>query len=195
MVSIVSPCYNGEKYIGVFLDSVLNQTYDNIELIVVDDGSRDNSAVIIHQYQKRFSDRGYELKYFFQVNMGQAAAINEGLKHVQGQYFMWADSDDIMMPQSVSEKVKYLKEHKEIDFVLSQEGVVQFGKEEEIIRITRRDHSNIRHDNLFADMIRGRNVVFGPGTVMVRMEKLKIVIKSWSLNIIRPVNQCFIRMF
>ena len=75
LVSIISPCYNGEKYLHRFLRSVLHQTYERIELILIDDGSEDGSRDIILSYQKQFEEKGYLFHYIYQKNSGQAAEI------------------------------------------------------------------------------------------------------------------------
>jgi glycosyltransferase involved in cell wall biosynthesis len=94
LVSILTPCYNTGKYIHRLLDSVLSQTYSAIEMIVVDDGSTDNSKDIIKSYIPKFEARGYDLKYLYQENSGQSVAIQKGLHLVNGKYLTWPDSDD-----------------------------------------------------------------------------------------------------
>ena len=76
LVSIITVFYNEEKYLGELLSSILNQTYDNIELICVDDGSNDGSHQIIEDYKKLFEEKHITLKYVYQENAGQAAATN-----------------------------------------------------------------------------------------------------------------------
>ena len=92
-VSIVTPCYNGEKYLERFLKSILNQSYGNIELIFINDGSTDQTEEIIKKYKEEFDLHNIELTYLFQENAGQAAALNTGLKYVQGVYLLFIDSD------------------------------------------------------------------------------------------------------
>lgn len=169
LVSIISPCYNGEKYLIPFMESVLGQTYDRIELIMVDDGSTDNSKEIILSYKDRFQVKGYELSYIYQKNSGAAAAINQGLKVFNGQYLMWVDSDDVLMNNNVSEKVQFLRQNKGKGFVLSQGIVVSEWDYNKKIRLLQRKHDS-QNDNLFEDLIYERNVVFGPGCIMVRRE-------------------------
>ena len=94
LVSILTPCYNGEKYIWRLLDSVIDQTYPNIEMFVIDDGSTDNSANLIKSYIPKFESKGYSLTYIYQENSGQAGAINTGLKKISGEYLVWPDADD-----------------------------------------------------------------------------------------------------
>ena len=93
-VSIIIPAYNAEKYVSRMLESILNQTYSNVECIIIDDGSTDNTYKTIQQYKEKFDKRRKVLKLLHQENKGQAAALNLGLKQVTGEYLIWADSDD-----------------------------------------------------------------------------------------------------
>jgi len=94
LVTLLTPCYNMENYIHRLLDSVLEQSYPKIEMIVVDDGSTDKSAQIIKEYISKFENRGYMLRYAYQQNAGQSVAIQNGLKEVRGDYLAWPDADD-----------------------------------------------------------------------------------------------------
>ena len=125
LVSIISPCYNGERYLVPFLDSVFAQTYSLIELILVDDASVDHTQDIVKSYIPLFQSRGYTLTYLRQEeNKGQAAAINTGLKFVSGEYLSWMDSDDILYPEAIEKKICFLKKNMELDFVLCSGEVV-----------------------------------------------------------------------
>ncbi len=111
-VSIISPCYNGSRYISRMLESILKQEYENIELICVNDGSTDNTEEIIHSYENKFSRCGKSIKCVSQPNKGQAAALDNGLKHISGEYLAWIDCDDYILPSSISKKVDYLQGNK-----------------------------------------------------------------------------------
>lgn len=89
-VSVIVPVYNMEKYLKKCLDSLVNQTLDGIEIIIVNDGSTDNSQKIIEEYSKKHKN----IKSFFQKNHGQAAARNFGLEKASGKYISYVDSDD-----------------------------------------------------------------------------------------------------
>ncbi len=167
LVSILSPCYNGEKYLPIFLNSVLDQTYTNIELCLVNDGSTDNTQNIIEDYLSRFKERGMILKYAYQENSGQAEAINQAMKMFSGDYIMWSDSDDILTSDNVEKKIDFLEKNTEYGFVLSQYASVSENDTDKMIGITGRKHEGTE-DKVFEDMVDGRNIVFGPGTVMVR---------------------------
>lgn len=105
LVSLLTPCYNTARYLPRLLDSVLSQSYPKIEMIVVDDGSTDDSAAVIASYQKPFEAKGYALRLIQQENQGQSAAINHGLKEVHGDYLAWPDSDDYYASDSAIEQM------------------------------------------------------------------------------------------
>lgn len=89
------------------------QDYPNIELIVVDDGSTDQSGAIIKSWSQRFEQRGMKLKYVYQNNSGPGSATDTGLKYVTGSYLTLLDADDIYLPGAISKKAKFLDEHPE----------------------------------------------------------------------------------
>ncbi|MDD7740974.1 MAG: glycosyltransferase family A protein, partial [Lachnospiraceae bacterium] len=74
LVSIVTPCYNGEKYIGRFLESIIRQSYSKLELVIINDGSTDETERVIYDYQEKLEQRDIQFVYQYQENAGQAAA-------------------------------------------------------------------------------------------------------------------------
>lgn len=101
-VCVIMPCYNGEKFIGEAIESVLNQTYNNWELIIVDDGSTDNSKEVIKRY---FNDN--RIKYIaHKENRGIPAARNTGIKASKGEYIAFLDQDDIWLPEKLKEQIE-----------------------------------------------------------------------------------------
>ena len=120
LVSIISPCFNGEYFVSRFLNSILQQSYDNIEVIIIDDGSTDNTANVINSYKDKFSERNFTLNYIYQEHAGQSAAINQGLKIFNGDYMTWFDSDDFMTPDSIEKRVNFLEENPQYDFCICQ---------------------------------------------------------------------------
>ncbi len=167
LVSIVSPCFNGEHYVSRFLDSVLNQTYQNIELILINDGSSDNTESVILSYEGLFRNRGYSFIYITQQNSGQAAAINKGLEIFKGSYLTWPDSDDVLHPENIRLKVEFLQHNESFDMVLCKARIID-EKSQEVIGSLERD-PDIGGD-LFLDLITERNVYFAPGGYMVRSQ-------------------------
>ena len=109
LVSVITPCYNVANTLVCYLQSLLNQTYENIEVIAVDDGSTDETANILKKYISIFSQHRMTLKYIYQKNSGLGAAINTGLKYVSGEYLCWADPDDFYIPTSIEKRIKILQ--------------------------------------------------------------------------------------
>ena len=107
LVSVVSPCYNGEDYISRYMDSILKQTYRPIEVILVNDGSADKTEEIINSYASVFERSDIILKVITKNNEGSGAAVNDGLKHITGEYLIWPDSDDFLFPESIEKRVKF----------------------------------------------------------------------------------------
>lgn len=94
MISIIIPIYNAEKYLSRCIDSVLSQTYSDIELLLINDGSKDNSGAICKEYARKDS----RIRIFYKENGGVSSARNLGLNNAIGEYVMFVDSDDYMLP-------------------------------------------------------------------------------------------------
>jgi glycosyltransferase involved in cell wall biosynthesis len=99
LFSIIVPVFNRFALIGESLDSVKAQTYRPIEIIVVDDGSTDDTADVIHQWAKQNEETGLKLEYVYQQNTGPAAARNRGIQAISGEYVQYLDSDDRLHPE------------------------------------------------------------------------------------------------
>ena len=110
-VSIIIPVYNGEDYVKEAIDSALNQTYLNIEVIVVNDGSKDKTDTICKSY-------GDKIKYIFKENGGVSTALNEGIKNMTGDYFSWLSHDDLYRPDKIEKQINYLKNIKQKNIIL-----------------------------------------------------------------------------
>ena len=117
LVSIITPCYNSEKYINRYLDCILKQTYSNIQLIIINDGSSDSTEKIVAEKESELKEKGIYLTYQYQANKGLGGAINAGLKLIQGEYFTWCDSDNLLTSDYIETKVNYFKEHPEAAIV------------------------------------------------------------------------------
>ena len=101
LVSVVIPAYNHARYVEEAIQSVLSQTYTNIELIVLDDGSTDDTPEIL----KRYSGRFY---WESQPNMGQACTLNKGWQMARGELLSYFSADDVLLPDAISSAVEYL---------------------------------------------------------------------------------------
>jgi len=102
-LSVVMPCYNGERFIAAAIDSVLAQTHTDIELIVVDDGSTDGSLDVVHRY-------GDKVRLLTQTNQGPSAARNHGIYSATGEYVAFLDADDWWEPRFAEVMVAALKQ-------------------------------------------------------------------------------------
>lgn len=105
LVSIIVPVYNVEKYLNKCIDSIMNQTYKNLEILLVDDGSTDLSSKICNDYCKKDN----RIKYLKQKNGGQSKARNYGLDVAKGKYICFIDSDDFVSTQMIECFVKLIK--------------------------------------------------------------------------------------
>ena len=112
-ISIIVPVYDVEKYVSDCLDSILNQTYKDIEVIVIDDGSTDQSGAICDTYKKKDS----RIKVFHQENKGLSAAKNAGIENASGKYLMFIDSDD-SITADMCEKLMNAASNNDGDMVL-----------------------------------------------------------------------------
>lgn len=128
LVSIIIPVYNVESYLDDCLKSVLNQTYDNIEVIAVDDGSVDDSPLILKEYASKYS----RLRVYLQdVNQGQGTARNLGLEKAKGDYILFVDSDDYIETNTVKCLVDVIEETN-VDFI--RFNATSFSSEGELIK-------------------------------------------------------------
>lgn len=111
LISVVVPCFNGANYIAETLKSILNQDQVKLEIIVVDDGSTDQSRSIIES----FID--CRINYIYQKNQGVSVARNTGLKFIKGDYVVFFDADDIMTEDFLFSRLSFLARHISLDFV------------------------------------------------------------------------------
>lgn len=162
LVSILVPCYNSANYISELLESVLGQTYSNIELIIINDGSTDETEKVIKKYEDKFNESSIKLIYKYQENAGQAAAINTALSIMKGEYLCWIDSDDYLYKDSIAVRVRKLVESGAGYFCITACDVVE---EENVKKIKKKYYRRKPKgkDNFFIDAILDKNVVFASG--------------------------------
>lgn len=108
LVSIIVPSYNHQDYIHECIESILNQSYENIELIIIDDGSKDNTYEIICEYEKRIKEKIGQYLIMKKNNEGVSKTINLGIEKSTGEYICIIASDDIMMSDRISIQVEYM---------------------------------------------------------------------------------------
>ena len=127
MLSVIIPVYNVEKYLRKCVDSILLQDFANMEVILVDDGSPDNSGAICDEY----AEKDARVKVIHKENGGVSSARNTGLDVAQGKYIAFVDSDDYLLPNSFQPNVEYMENHPDIDllqFPISYDERVEYVK-------------------------------------------------------------------
>lgn len=109
LVSVIIPCYNHARFLSTAIKSVLNQTYPHIEIIVVDDGSADNTRQITESFTS--------VNYIYQPNAGLSASRNKGIKKSKGQYILFLDADDWLYPEAIAINIQYFTNNPQLAFV------------------------------------------------------------------------------
>ncbi|MFT8231593.1 glycosyltransferase [Pseudomonas guariconensis] len=169
LVTVIIASYNHARYIEASIGSVINQTYSNIELLVIDDGSKDDSPSILKRLQEEY---GFDLR--FQANKGLARTLNEAIERARGDLIVPFGSDDIMLPHRIARQVEYMKDKPEVGIcsanieTIDQDGNVMGPREQ------RKRHLPFRRldfDDLFLDRKPGPMAA----TLMLRREALEKV--------------------
>lgn len=162
LVSIVAPCYNAEKYLEEAIKSIFAQEYPHYEVIIVDDGSSDNSIAMLKQLQKT-----YDFQLFTQPNQGVSAALNHGLRYAKGAYVSTPDLDDIMLPESLRIRADYLDENPNVGCVGAL--IIYMDSDGNTIKQQKRDQ--IRTYTF--DQVLGGAVVIGAPVALYRMSAMR----------------------
>ena len=163
-VSAIMPVYNRERYLDVAIESVLNQTYQNMELIIVDDGSTDRSLAIARNYRSLYPEK---IRIVTQENQGPSKARNSAIRIANGNLCAFIDSDDLWSPDKIELQVKMLQRHDDASFIYTGYYVVNEGGD--VIRECLPDEGmkGFIHDKLWTV----ENTISG-GTLLVPTHKL-----------------------
>lgn len=156
LVSVIIPCYNQAHFLGEAIESVLGQTYQYFDLVVVDDGATDNTSEVAARYPG--------IRCIRQVNRGLAAARNAGVENSCGDYLLFLDADDRLLPAAIEQGLAAFKDHPECAFVAGHYRIIAADGtllEEPPPRWVGRDH--------YADLLR-RNFIAMHATVMYKRE-------------------------
>lgn len=157
MVSVVTPVFNGELHMSRMLDSILNQTYLHIEMILADDGSSDETIRIAEGYREKFAVKGYGYRIVQGRHKNASSAINQGLPYVTGEYLIWPDSDDVLEPESVERRVEFLKQHPQYQCVRSLS--YYFDSQTGEPRKSDEQTGNLENEYLFWDILESKTFV------------------------------------
>lgn len=168
LVSILSPCYNTAKLIPRLLDSVLNQNYPYIEMILIDDGSEDNILDVYNSYKEKFSRKNYTLDLIKQKNQGQSGAINNAIKKIKGEFLTWPDSDDWYKTNDAISKFVYKLKELPNDYAV----VRCFPTYVNETTLLESFHNNNIDDyystNQFFNCLFSKNFIWAPGNYMIK---------------------------
>ena len=175
LVSIVTPCFNGESYLERFFRSVLDQTYPNLELVFINDGSTDGTEQVAERFRPLFQKQGINFIYEYQENAGQAAALNRGLKLFSGEYMNWMDSDDVIFPEFIKKRVEFMETHSGCAYCYGKVIVVNEEDPEKVIGEIGKRNSD-KEKQFFEDILYVRDAFF-PG-YLVKTEALDRVIPN-----------------
>lgn len=174
LISVVVPCYNAANTLQKYLESIINQTYKNIEVIAVDDGSTDNTAKILNDYVSVFAEKKMSLKYIYEENAGLGAAINTGLKYVTGDYLCWSDPDDFYFSTSMEKRLKAFYDHPDCAVVSSDAYVFQSDDLERPVKREAERFINRYKPNQFELLLKEESH-FCAGCHMIRMDDFEKV--------------------
>lgn len=194
-VSVIIPCFNGEQYLRQCFECLLNQTYNNVEVVIVDDGSTDNTETIIWAYKELFSQRGYRYIPLKQNNAGAAAAVQNALNYITGDYLMLYDVDDIIARDNIKAKADFLTENPEYGLVRNNGYYVKAKNKCQNSYLFIWSKKEKENEHIFEDILFARTNNWA-GSYMVRVCDFKeatigstIFVSRWgqNLQIIMPV--------
>lgn len=167
-VSIIVPCYNVEKYVEECLLSIYEQTYKDYEVILINDGSTDNTEKILIKYLNKYPN---VTQYIYQKNSGLSSARNAGIINSKGLYICFIDSDDKLTKDSVLKRVEVLEKDNSISLVYSNSYIIQ---KDGIIKETMKNKVGETYSGLIFHKLLDYNFIIMP-TVMIRSDVTKLV--------------------
>ncbi len=177
LVSIIMPVYNTEKYVEQAIESVFAQTYQNIELIVIDDGSTDQSKEkIMNCFLSNCSN--VSTSYYYQDNKGPSTARNSGIKKSTGMYIALLDADDLYHPEKIERQLRFLESHPKIDVIYNDIQVVDANLNK--LNILQSD-GNFPDQDTFLTELLFRQIIPAPAGIMLRRKCLDRVMYNKSL--------------
>lgn len=168
-ISVVIPAFNAGSLLGEAIESVLAQSYPVSEIIIVDDGSTDNTKEVVSQYVQRTT---HDVKYIYQPNKGPAAARNKGIKKAGGDYIAFLDSDDLWLPEKIEKEMALFK-GSNYGMVYCDMSHVVDGKIIYKSYLKERRYKYAGSGNIYGNLLQ-ENFIFTP-TVIVKKEVLEKV--------------------
>jgi len=163
LVSVVIPCYNQAHFLHEAIENALAQTYSHREILVVDDGSTENIAEVAAGYPK--------VRYIRQENSGVSAARNTGLKQSRGEYLVFLDADDRLLPEALEIGVNYLREHPDCAFAA---GCCRLIVADGSLLDDEPNHPHVSREHFLA-LLRGNYRIWCPGSVIYQRTAFDVV--------------------
>lgn len=172
LVSVVVPCYNVEKKIIPLLESLTRQTYTNLELIFINDGSTDDTEKVILSYKEKFCSMGMKFLLKTQENRGLGGASETGFKMAMGDYYIWPDADDWLADDSIKVRIDFLESHSEYSCVSSDVAIYNEDDLEKEIGRMSTGRNYIADEDQFVNLLYYK-AIFCPGAHMIRMSDME----------------------
>jgi glycosyltransferase involved in cell wall biosynthesis len=166
LVTVLLAVYNGEKYLHQAVQSILNQTYSNFELILLDDGSSDHSLEIAQHY----GDTDKRVRVYSHENMGQAKTRQKGVNLARGKYIAIIDADDIAIPQRLEQQVQYLENN--LSCVVLGAGIIVIDPAENVLYAPAVTQG---HEQILLELLQWKGSRICHPTVMMRTEAVRAV--------------------
>lgn len=197
LVSVIVPAYNHEKFVGECIESIIKQTYENIELIIVNDGSKDNTSQVVKKYENKCKERFNRFIFIDKKNEGICKTLNRGIKESSGEYLCFLASDDLMLDGCINDLVNYFSNNKDVERIISNFYIYYYNmdkkelcykEEPKWVSYMNLDRKKFYIENLFQNQI----TVFGMYRKCV-IDKVglfdeSLLIEDWDMNL-RLINK------
>lgn len=196
LVSVIVPAYNHEKFVSECIESILNQTYENIELIILNDGSKDDTAKLIRNYEIKCKKRFNRFVFIDKENEGICKTLNTGIKESKGEYICLLASDDIMDKNALSQLIEYFNKNKEVERVISNFYIYYYDLCKKEINYEKMpkwvDYMNIDTNKLLKENIMQNNITAFGMYKRIVFDKIgffdeNLLFEDWDINL-RVIN-------
>lgn len=182
LVSAYIPCYNHEKFIKDAIESIINQTYKNIELIIIDDGSKDNSVKVIESLISKCNERFIRFEFRHRQNKGLCATLNEAIEWCTGVYFSGCASDDLLIENKIEIQVKYMQNNPNAIGVFG--GIQMIDDKKNIIKNISKSNAKYTFEDIFL-----HEHFLPTPTALLKLDSVKniggykedLIIEDWSM--------------
>lgn len=191
LVSVIVPAFNHEKFIGECIESIINQTYENVELIILNDGSNDNTANIIKKYELKCKERFKNFIFINKKNEGVCKTLNRGIRESSGEYLCFLASDDFMVNDCINDLVLYFIKNRDTQRVISNFYIYYNDQNKELCYKDNPEWINYMNLNrkkfYIENLLQNQITVFGmycrSAINKVGLFDEKLLIEDWDMNL------------